>query len=232
MDGSFGLVYIYAHTNATGVAIVCNIYRREKESKELKSPLWKWPAGSWALRSYCLPPARQDLQALISACSDQAVQAMWLLYLRGDPCQFSAVIFVVHRISEGIGPAGLPGSYWQIASHSSLFFLCSCFYSEGDCAQLWTSLSALSSDTSNVLPSLPFTVVWIRLWCKTRLTYLLPCQWVCKPSKGQALSLCLVHCYFPKCQGQSLTHSRHSISIWLLNKWTPFSLQLSISKID
>lgn len=39
VNGSFGLVYIYAHTKATGVAIVCNIYRREKESKELKSPL-------------------------------------------------------------------------------------------------------------------------------------------------------------------------------------------------
>lgn len=139
VDGSFGLVYTYAHTKTTGVVVVCNIYRREKKSKEFKSPMWKWPTGSWALCSYCLPPARQDLRALISACSGQVLPAVWLLHLEGDPCQFSVVIVSVHRKSEGIRPGGLPRSYWQIASHSSLFLLYSCFYSRGGYAHLWTS---------------------------------------------------------------------------------------------
>lgn len=37
VGGSFGLVYTYAHTKTTAVAIVCDINRRERELEELKS---------------------------------------------------------------------------------------------------------------------------------------------------------------------------------------------------
>lgn len=106
-------IHICTHTKNTRQVVPNDLYTRMRtqttDEGERVQGIKKTPlkVGSW-LGSNCLPLARQDLLALISACS---CQVMWLLCLRGDLASSLVLLssWFTGNLKES-GPEGYPGA--------------------------------------------------------------------------------------------------------------------------